>query len=116
FEEVVKARSAAQDAKGVEEQGKAENMLTGALRKLFALAEAYPQLQASEGFRQLQAQLAETEDKIGVSRQIYNDTTLTFNNAVQTVPTNIVARLFGFSTRVYFEVADDVRSAPKVQF
>ena len=116
FEEVVKARAAAQDAKGVEEQGKAENMLTGALRKLFALAEAYPQLQASEGFRQLQAQLAETEDKIGVSRQIYNDTTLTFNNAVQTVPTNIVARLFGFSTRVYFEVADDVRSAPKVQF
>jgi len=116
FEDVVKARAAAQDATGVEQQAQAENMLTGALRKLFALAEAYPQLQASEGFRQLQAQLAETEDKISVSRQIYNDTTLSFNNAVQTVPTNIVARLFGFSTRVYFEVADDVRSAPKVEF
>jgi LemA protein len=116
FEDVVKARAAAQDAKGVEEQAQAENMLTGALRKLFALAEAYPQLQASEGFRQLQAQLAETEDKIGVARQIYNDTTLTFNNAVQTVPTNIVAGLFGFSTRAYFEVADDVRSVPQVDF
>ncbi|OFW66477.1 MAG: hypothetical protein A2Z12_05475 [Actinobacteria bacterium RBG_16_68_21] len=116
FEDVVKARAAAQGAAGVEEQAQAENMLTGALRKLFALAEAYPQLQASEGFRQLQAQLGETEDKISVSRQIYNDTTLTFNNAVQTVPTNIVARLFGFATRVYFEVADDVRSVPKVEF
>src|SRR3990170_1044347 len=116
FEDVVTARAAAQDATGVEQQAQAENMLTGALRKLFALAEAYPQLQASEGFRQLQAQLAETEDKISVPRQIYNDTTLSFNNAVQTVPTNIVARLFGFSTRVYFEVADDVRSAPKVEF
>jgi LemA protein len=116
FEDVVKARAAAQDASGVEEQAQAENMLTGALRKLFALAEAYPQLQASEGFRQLQAQLAETEDKISVSRQIYNDTTLTFNNAVQTVPTNLVARMFGFSPRVYFEVADDVRSAPQVGF
>jgi len=116
FEDVVTARAAAQDAGTVEEQAQAENMLTGALRRLFALAEAYPQLMASEGFRQLQAQLAETEDKIGVSRQIYNDTTLTYNNAVQTVPTNIIARLFGFSTRVYFEVDDDTRSAPKVEF
>jgi LemA protein len=116
FEDVVAARAAAQDASTVEEQATAENMLTGALRRLFALAEAYPELRASENFRNLQEQLAETEDKISVSRQIYNDTTLTYNNAVQTVPSNLVASAFGFSTREYFEVDDDARSAPQVGF
>lgn len=116
FEDVVAARAAAQDASSVQEQAEAENMLTGALRRLFALAEAYPELRASENFRSLQQQLAETEDRISVSRQIYNDTTLSYNNAVQTVPSNFVASVFGFSTRVYFEVEDDVRSAPEVDF
>jgi len=116
FEEVTKARTAAQAATGVEEQAAAENMLTGALRKLFALAEAYPELRASENFRQLQAELAETENKISVSRQIYNDSTLTYNNAVQTVPSNLVAGMFGFRTRAYFEVEGDARSAPEVRF
>ena len=91
-------------------------MLTGALRRLFALAEAYPELRASENFRNLQEQLAETEDKISVARQIYNDTTLSYNNAVQTVPSNLVAAVFGFSPRTYFEVDDDTRSAPQVGF
>ena len=116
FEEVVKARAAAQDASSVEEQAEAENMLTGALRRLFALAEDYPELRASENFQNLQQQLAETEDKISIARQIYNDTTLSYNNAVQTVPSNIVANMFGFETREYFEVEDDVRSAPEVGF
>lgn len=116
FEEVTRARTAAQGASGVEEQAQAENMLTGALRRLFAVAEAYPELRASENFQQLQGELAETENKIAVSRQIYNDATLTYNNAVQTVPSNLVAGIFGFRTRVYFEVADDTRNAPGVSF
>ena len=116
FEDVVKARGQAQAAQTVEEQAQAEDFLTGALRKLFALAEDYPELQASENFRNLQAELAETEDRISVARQIYNDATLTYNNAVQTVPSNVVARIAGFSTREYFEVEGDARSAPEVQF
>jgi LemA protein len=116
FEDVVKARTQAQAAGTVEEQAQAEDFLTSALRRLFALAEDYPELQASENFRQLQTELAETEDRISVARQIYNDTTLTFNNAVQTVPSNVVARLAGFSIREYFEVEGDARSAPEVQF
>src|SRR3990170_4460011 len=116
FEEVTRARTLAQEATGVAEQAAAENVLTGALRKLFALAEAYPELRASENFRQLQSELAETENKISVSRQIYNDSTLTYNNAVQTVPSNLIAGMFGFRTRVYFEVENDARSAPQVSF
>lgn len=116
FEDVVRARAAAQDASGVEEQAAAENMLTGALRRLFALAEAYPDLRASENFRGLQEQLAETEDRISVSRQIYNDSTLNYNNAVQTVPSNLVASIFGFDARGYFEIEDDARSVPGVEF
>ncbi len=116
FEEVVKARTAAQEATGIADQAVAENMLTGALRRLFALAEAYPELRASENFQQLQGELAETENKISVSRQIYNDATLTYNNAVQTVPSNLVAGIFGFRTREYFEVEGDARSAPEVRF
>ena len=84
FDAVVRARSRAVEAKGVEEQGAAENILTGALRQLFALAEDYPELRATENFQQLQAELADTENKIAVSRQIFNDTTLTYNNTVQT--------------------------------
>lgn len=116
FDAVVRARSAAQSAQGVEEQAQAENILTGALRQLFALAEAYPQLRATENFQSLQADLADTENKIAVSRQIYNDATLTYNNAVQTVPTNLVAAMTGFSVKPYFEVEDDARSAPRVEF
>ncbi len=116
FEEVTKARTMAQEATGIAEQAAAENMLTGALRRLFALAEAYPELRASENFRQVQGELAETENKISVSRQIYNDATLTYNNAVQTVPSNLVAGIFGFRIREYFEVEGDARSAPEVRF
>ena len=116
FEDVVKARGAAQDATTVEQQAEAENMLTGALRRLFALAEAYPELRASENFQRLQQELGETEDRISVSRQIYNDSTLTYNNAVQTVPSNLIAGMFRFRARAYFEIEDDARSAPEVSF
>jgi LemA protein len=117
FEEVTKARTAAQQAQGVEEQAKAENMLTQALGKLFAVAEAYPQLRATENFQQLQAQLTETEQKIAVARQIYNDAVLTYDNALETVPTNIIAGIFNFKAREYFEVEEPAaREAPRVQF
>jgi len=117
FDEVTQARTAAQTAQGPAEQGQAENFLSQALGKLFAVAEAYPQLRATENFQQLQAQLAETEDKIQVSRQVYNDTVLTYNNAIQTVPTNIVAGAFGFKSREFFEVHDEAeREAPQVSF
>jgi LemA protein len=116
FEEVTRARTAAQQAQGVAEQAQAENALTAAIGRLFAVAEAYPELRATENFQQLQGQLEDTEQKIAVSRQIYNDTVLTYNNATQTVPTNIVAGLFNFSPRDFFEIEEPVREAPQVRF
>jgi len=116
FDEVTRARTAAQQAQGVEDKAQAENVLTAAIGRLFAVAEAYPQLRATENFQQLQAQLAETEQNIAISRQVYNDTVLTYDNALETVPTNIVAGLFNFSPRAYFETEGATREAPSVQF
>jgi LemA protein len=117
FEEVTKARTAAQQAQGVQEQAQAENLLTQAIGRLFAVAEAYPELRATENFQQLQAQLAETEQKIAISRQVYNDAVLTYDNALETVPTNFVAGIFSFEPREYFEVEEPAaREAPRVQF
>jgi LemA protein len=117
FEEVTKARTAAQQAQTVEEQGKAENLLTQAIGRLFAVAEAYPELRATENFQQLQGQLEETETKIAVSRQVYNDAVLTYDTALETVPTNIVGNLFSFGAREYFEVEEPAaREAPRVEF
>jgi len=117
FDEVTQARTAAQTAQGPAEQGQAENFLSQALGKLFAVAEAYPQLRATENFQQLQAQLAETEDKIQVSRQVYNDTVLSYNNAIQTVPSNIVAGALGFKPREFFEIGEEAdREVPQVSF
>ncbi len=117
FEEVTKARTAAQQAQGPAAQAGAENMLTAAIGKLFAVAEDYPELRATENFQQLQAQLEETESKIAVSRQIYNDAVLSYDNALETVPTNIIAGLFSFEEKPYFEIEEPaVREAPRVQF
>jgi LemA protein len=117
FEEVTKARTAAQQAQGVREQAQAENLLTQAIGRLFAVAEDYPELRATENFQQLQAQLSETEQKIAVARQVYNDAVLTYDNALETVPTNVVAGVFDFRPREYFEVEERaVREAPRVQF
>src|SRR5215210_6780618 len=116
FDEVTKARTAAQQAQGVEDKAQAENVLTAAIGRLFAVAEAYPQLRATENFQQLQAQLAETEQKIAVSRQVFNDTVLTYNNSIQTVPTNVIAGMFHFEPRTFFEIEDPVREAPRVTF
>jgi LemA protein len=117
FDEVTKARTAAQQAQSVQQQAQAENLLTQAIGRLFAVAEAYPQLRATENFQQLQAQLADTEQKIAISRQVYNDSVLTYDNALETVPTNIVAGIFNFKPREYFEVEEPAaREAPRVTF
>ena len=117
FDEVTRARTAAQRAQGVAEQAQAENVLTAAIGRLFAVAEAYPQLRASENFQQLQGELTETEQKIAISRQVYNDTVLTYDNALETVPTNLVAGIFGFEKRQYFELDEPAaREAPQVRF
>ena len=116
LERVIQARNQAQAATSPGEQAQAENFLTGALRQLFAVSEDYPELQASENFRQLQASLTETENKISVSRQIYNDTVLTYNNLVQSIPSNIVASIASFETREYFDAPEAADEAPKVEF
>jgi LemA protein len=116
FEEVTRARAAAQAAQTVEDQAQAENALTAAIGRLFAVAEAYPELRATENFQQLQTQLEETENKIQVARQIYNDAVLTYENARETVPTNLIAGLFNFEEKTFFEIEGPVREAPRVHF
>ena len=116
FEAVTQARTAAQQAQGVQQQAEAENMLTAALGRLFAVAEAYPQLRATENFQQLQAQLSDVEQNIAVSRQVYNDTVLSYDNALETVPTNVIAGIFHFNPREYFQTEDATRAVPQVSF
>jgi LemA protein len=117
FEAVTNARARAQAAQGPAEQGAAEGILGQALGRLFAVAEAYPELQADENFRQLQTELGETENRIAVSRQVYNDTVLTYNNAIQTVPGVLLAGPLGFARKDFFEVEEaEVREAPRVEF
>ena len=116
FEAVTAARTRAAAAQGPAEQGAAEGILGQALGRLFAVAEAYPELQADENFRQLQEELAQTENRIAVSRQVYNDTVLTYNTAIQTVPGVLFAGPFGFSKKEFFEVEGEAREAPRVAF
>jgi len=104
-------------AQGVQDQAQAENALTAAIGRLFAVAEAYPELRATENFQQLQAQLSEVEGQIAVSRQVYNDTVLSYENALETVPTSVIAGIFNFRAREYFEVEEAAaREAPQVSF
>jgi len=116
FDSITAARSAAIAAQGPAERAKAENVLTGALRSLFSVAEAYPQLQASRNFADLQAELSDTENRIAYARQYYNDAVLTYNNAVQTMPTMFVAGPAGFTAREHFQAPDEERRVPQVRF
>ena len=117
FEAVTQARANAQKAGNPAEAAQAEGILGAALGRLFAVAEAYPELQADENFRQLQTELSETENRVAVSRQVYNDTVLTYNNTVQTFPGLLVAGPFGFTIREFFEVEDLAqREPPSVDF
>lgn len=113
FEEVTKARAATVDAAqsgDVNKAAEAENMFTGALKSLFAVAEAYPDLKANENFKQLQDELVDTEDKIQAARRFYNGSVRDLNTSAQTVPTNIIANMFGFKQREFFEV-DEAEAA-----
>lgn len=116
FERVTAARARAIAAGSVGEQSQAENMLTQALRTLFAVAEAYPQLRATENFQQLQEELSGTESKIAFSRQFYNDTVLRYENLRQSFPVGVLANTFGFRGREYFEMEEAAREPVKVQF
>jgi LemA protein len=118
FEAVTAARAAASTPGTTPaEQAQQENVLSGALRQLFAVAEAYPQLKASDNFSQLQAQLAETEDRIAAGRRFYNANVRAFNTRVESFPSSIVASSFGFKRAEYFEAEDPtVRAAPSVSF
>lgn len=116
LEAVTQARNAAMSATTPEARAEAENMLTGALKTLFAVSEAYPDLKASANFLDLQAQLSETEDKISYMRQSYNDTVMKFNTAIQTFPAVLFAGMMGFKQRDSFDAAAGADVAPKVQF
>lgn len=117
FEKVTQARAAAMGAKTVDEKGKAENMLSGALKSLFAVAEAYPTLRASENFAKLQDELTDTEDKIQAARRFYNSNVLLLNTKMQMFPTNIVAGMFGFKQENFFELGSAEEKEPvKVSF
>jgi len=116
LEAVTQARANALNAQGAVAQAEAENMLTGALKSLFAVAEAYPDLKANQNFAALQDELATTENRIAYSRQYYNDAVQTYNTAIQTVPANLVAGTFGFRDREYFTAPEEERGPVRVQF
>ncbi len=116
LEAVVVARRQAVDATGVENQAQAENILTGALRQLFALAEAYPDLKANQNFLALQEELTGTEGRIAFSRQFYNEQTLAYDNARESFPTNTIAGIFNFESRAYFEAEENSRAPVRVDF
>ena len=117
LEQVIQARNAAVSAQGVEAQAQAENMLTGALRQIFALSESYPDLKANQNFLSLQEELSTTENRISFARQHYNDATTAYNTRVQSFPANFIAGKFGFVSVPYFEIEDGVqRETPQVKF
>jgi len=117
FEKVTEARSKAINAGTVKEQGQAENMLTGALKSLFAVVENYPELKANQNFLMLQEELAGTEGKIAYARQFYNDTIMKFNVKQQVFPSNIIANMFNFKENEYFEIEEpEARGPVKVKF
>ncbi len=117
FEKVTQARNQAIAASGIKDQGQAENMLSGALKSLFAVAEAYPELKANQNFLMLQEELAGTESKIAYARQFYNDVVMKFNTKQQVFPSNIIAGMFHFTTKEYFEIEEAAAKEPvKVQF
>ena len=120
LERVVQARNMAMNARGVAEQAQAESMLTGTLKSLFAVAEAYPDLKANQNFMGLQEELKSTENRIGFARQHYNDAVSQYNTSLQTFPANVVGGMFGFHPSEFFKLdaaeAAAVQKAPQVKF
>ncbi len=116
FENVTKARSALLSAKGPKQAASADNMLAGALKTLFAVAEAYPNLRASENFKALQEEITDTETKIAASRQFYNANVLDYNTKIRVFPNFIFARLFNFTGEEFFEAEEEAKKEVKVKF
>ena len=116
FTKVTEARANMANATSVREVAEADNMISDALKSLFAVSEAYPDLKANQNFIELQQELSETEDKISYSRQFYNDTVLKYNNLCQQFPSSIIASIFHFNKSEFFEAQEGTRAAPKVQF
>lgn len=116
LEAVIEARNKYVTANTVEDEMKASGELTGALNRLFALTEAYPELKANTNFVDLQNNLKETEDKISFSRQFYNDTVLNYNNKIEMFPSNIIASIFKFGKSQFFEVTEEDKKVPTVKF
>jgi len=116
LEAVIKARQTAIDASSLGDLAQAENLLTGALRQLFALSEAYPDLKANQNFLSLQNELADLENKIAAARRFFNNAVSEYNTAAEQFPAVLLANMFGFSQREFFEVAEAERGAPKVKF
>jgi LemA protein len=116
FMEVTKARTALMGAKNPADSAKANDMLTGALKSLFAVAENYPQLKANEGFVQLQKELSDTEDKVAYARQYYNTQLMEYNLKVKVFPNNMLSGMFGFKEKEFFKVGEEERKATKVKF
>lgn len=117
FEKVTEARAKAINTTGAADKAQAENMLSGALKTLFAVSENYPQLRASENFLKLQEELSDTENKIQAARRFYNNNAMDFNTRQETFPSNLIASIFGFLKAEFFELKDEgQREAPKVNF
>ena len=116
LESVIQARNSYVTASTNEDKMKASGEITNALNKLFALSESYPDLKANTNFMSLQNDLKDTEDKISMARQFYNDSVLTYNNKVESVPSNIVANIGGFKKGEFFQIAESEKEAPKVKF
>ena len=116
LERVVQARSSAMSAQGPAAKAEAEGVLTGALKSLFALSEAYPQLQAAGGFRDLQGTLSEIEEQVAQARRYYNAVVRDFNTKTETFPSVLIARAFGFTKREFFEIEEAEKAVPKVKF
>jgi LemA protein len=116
FENVTKSRAAVSSAQGVNETAEASNMLTSALKSMFAVVENYPDLKANQNFIQLQNELAKTEDKIAYSRQFYNDVVMKYNTSIETIPNNIVAGIKGFEKKELFEAPAEDRAVPEIKF
>ena len=113
---VISARNVGMTAEGAHDQAEAENVLTGALKSVFALSEAYPDLKANQNFLNLQEELSGTEGRIAYARQFYNDAVRTYNTRIETFPGNLVAGSFNFEAREYFEVDGDARGPVNVEF
>jgi LemA protein len=113
---VVQARNAAMTASGPAAQAQADNQITGALRQLFALSEAYPDLKANQNFLELQEELSATEGRVAYARQFYNDSVLSYNTGIQKFPAALLAKRMGFRPREYFEAEEGARQAPRVEF